>query len=157
MLTEAKSLKWYLGGPMSGVPQFNIPLFDSAAKALRAQGFTIISPAELDNERVRTACLASPDGVNTAETSDGGTWADFLSRDVKLIADQVDGIILLPNWWRSRGAKLEVFVGLLTGKKFAYFNPKGSWDAASDALHQEDTTTFVFPEQVRAGLVRFMP
>lgn len=110
--------KFYLAGPMSNVPQFNIPAFDQAASQLRSQGLTIVSPAELDLPEVRAACLESPDGAPTLKTSNGETWADFLARDVRVIADQVDGIVLLDNWYRSRGARLEAFVGLLSGKEF---------------------------------------
>ncbi|KKL43628.1 hypothetical protein LCGC14_2366920, partial [marine sediment metagenome] len=35
-----KSLKYYLAGPMSGYPQFNIPLFDQVTAVLRADGYT---------------------------------------------------------------------------------------------------------------------
>ena len=115
--------RYYLAGPMSGLPQFNLPLFDAAAAELRAAGHEIVSPAELDNETVRAACLRAFDGKSTPETNGGGTWGDFLSRDVKIVSDEVDGIVLLPGWFKSRGARLEVFVGLLTGKRFAEWAP----------------------------------
>jgi hypothetical protein len=127
---------------MTGFPQFNVPLFDTVASALREQGWTIVSPAELDSEEVRAVALASPDGKLSPEGLIAGeTWGDMLARDVKLLADGVevptgemigvfegepvkirqpiDGIVLLPGWQNSRGARLEAFVGLLTGK--AYF------------------------------------
>lgn len=107
--------RWYLAGPMSGVPQFNYPAFDQAAAILRANGFSIASPAELDDPATRKAALASPDG---AVIANGHTWGDFLARDVKLVADGVNGIIFLPGWERSRGARLEAFVGLLCGHGF---------------------------------------
>jgi hypothetical protein len=108
---------------MSGIPKFNIPLFDELADLLRVRGFKVVSPAELDDKKIRDACLASPDGKPTPATHGGGTWADFLTRDVKLISDQVGGIVFLPDWWRSRGARLEAFVGLLTDKQFARWQP----------------------------------
>lgn len=112
--------KWYLCGPMSGIPQFNIPEFNKVAWALREQEFDIVSPAELDEPEFQQDCLASVDG----KLPPGGkTWGDFLSRDVKLVADTVDGIILLPGWLDSRGARLEAFVGLLTDKEFAAYDP----------------------------------
>ena len=116
-------MKFYLAGPMSGVPQFNLPLFDKATEELRRQGYEIVSPAELDKPDIRAACLASPTGASTHETNGGGTWGDFLARDVKLVSDEVDGVILLPDWQKSRGARLEVFVGLLCSKQFMLYRP----------------------------------
>lgn len=113
-----QGLTWYLAGPMSGIAQFNIPLFDRAAARLRKEGIIIVSPAELDDPEVRAASLASVDGKPIGI---GGTWGDFLARDVKVVSDTCDGVILLQNWSQSRGARLEAFVGLLTDKTFARY------------------------------------
>ena len=112
---------YYIAGPMSGIPQFNFPLFDEWTARLRAQGLTVISPAELDDATVREEALASPDGqAGHSVVLAGETWADFLARDVKLIADGVTDIVLLEGWHGSRGARLEAFVGLLCGHEFHY-------------------------------------
>ena len=120
---------YYLAGPMSGYPQFNFPLFYSATAALRAAGYNIISPAELDAQHgVDKEALASTDG-DAAKLSQ--TWGDLLARDVKIVADTAQGIIFLPNWSKSRGAKLEAFTALLCGHKFGMYcegsNPLVAW------------------------------
>lgn len=110
--------KFYLAGPMTGYPQFNFPAFHAAAKALRAAGIDIVSPAELD-EKTEVAEKAMKS--QTGDLTDAGieeTWGDLLARDVKLVADEVDGIIFLPGWQASRGARLEGFVGILCEKEF---------------------------------------
>ena len=108
--------KIYLAGPMSGPPQFNFPAFYAAAEKLRADGFEVVSPAELDDAEDKGAALKSKDG-NAADAK--RSWGDFLARDVKLLADMgIQGIVFLPNWQNSKGAKLEAFVGLLQGFKF---------------------------------------
>lgn len=107
----------YLAGPMTGIPQFNFPVFDRAAAELRQLGLEVVSPAELDDPKARAAALQSEWG-DPAEYQriTGLTWADFLARDVKLISDGgFDSIVCLPNWEMSRGARLETFVGWLNG------------------------------------------
>lgn len=112
-------MKFYIAGPMSGIPQFNVPLFDAVAKALRANDIDVVSPAELDSPEMREFALASKDGKLPEDGRIAGeSWSDVLARDVKLIGNEVDGIVVLPNWHKSRGARLECFVGLLTGKTF---------------------------------------
>ena|ERR1700733_2790240 len=107
--------KVYLAGPMSGIPKFNFPAFIEAARELRDRGFEVVSPAEMDDAEDSGAALASPDGCITAHAKvTNKTWGDFLARDVKLIADSgIEGIVFLPDWTSSRGAKLEAFAGLL--------------------------------------------
>lgn len=131
----------YIAGPMSNCPQFNFPAFYAAAQALRDQGYEVVSPAELDDAEDKGAAMASPDGDPASAKK---TWGDFLARDVKLLADGVvdqsklfkdgeptgqlyqpiDGIVFLPGWQQSKGAKLEAFVGVLGGKEFATYDPE---------------------------------
>jgi hypothetical protein len=97
---------------MTGIPQFNFPAFDAAAQDLRDSGYEVVSPAEMDDPETRALALASPDGAPGSGSHQGHTWGDFLSRDVKLIADGgIEAIFVLPGWERSRGARLETFVG----------------------------------------------
>jgi hypothetical protein len=117
----AIDMKIYLAGPMSGYPQFNFPAFYDAAAKLRSQGFDVVSPAELDDQEDKGAALASPDGDPKAAKR---TWGDFLARDVKLLADTgIEGIVFLPGWEQSKGAKLEAYVGLLQDFEFYAYNP----------------------------------
>ena len=108
-------MKVYLSGPMSGIAGFNAPLFKCAAVELRAQGYEVISPLEEDLAAGIDATQFSGDIVEF-ERQTKHTWGDLLSRDVKLLADgEVDGIVTLPKWYESKGARLEVFLGLLKG------------------------------------------
>jgi len=120
-----KDIVWYLAGKMSGIPQFNFPLFDKVTTTLRERGWKVVSPAELDEPEVREQALASEygDPQNERDQLHDMTWGDFLSRDVKIVADEVGGVILLPGWEGSRGARLEAFVGILCKHKFKEVDP----------------------------------
>jgi hypothetical protein len=107
--------KYYIAGPMGGLPKFNYPAFDEAATAVRALGLEALSPAEMDDPETRKLALASETGdLNTFDGPE--TWGDFLSRDVKIVADICDGVVLLPGWENSRGARLECFIALTVQK-----------------------------------------
>jgi hypothetical protein len=113
-------MKVYIAGPMTGLPQFNVPLFDHVARQLRKKGYDVVSPAELDSPEMRAAALKSKDGAyEPLKDATGETWGEVLARDVRVLSDQgIEGIVLLPDWWKSRGATLETTVGLLNGLKF---------------------------------------
>lgn len=118
-------MRIYIAGGMTGKPQFNIPLFDRVALVLRAQGYDVVSPAELDSPEMRKLGLASPDGaLAPLEQGTGETWGHVLARDVKLIADGgIEGIVFVePDWYKSRGARLEATVGLLCDLKFGLYS-----------------------------------
>lgn len=137
---------------MSGIPQFNFPAFDRAAEGLRRRGFTVISPAELDDRKTREDALASPDGRLIDGKSSGQTWGEFLARDVKIVSDQVQGIILMPGWETSRGAKLEAYVGLLCKHDFKEIKKDGALHSISPhhvmALIEAGTSTSYQDEQL---------
>lgn len=78
----------YLAGPMTGLPDFNFPAFHAEADVLRAQGLTVINPAE--------------HGI-----VEGAEWADYLRHDIAGLVS-CERIHLLRGWEKSKGAQLEV-------------------------------------------------
>lgn len=80
----------YLSGPMTGLPDYNIPAFRATAASLRAEGVDVLDPSER--------------GVIPS-----WEWEDYLRAD---LADLLscNAIALLPGWEASRGARLELHV-----------------------------------------------
>lgn len=114
-------MRVYLAGPMTGIPAMNFPAFDAAATDLRARGYDVVSPSELDDPEDRSAALGSEDG-DLSKLESGKSWGDFLARDVKLIADEgIEAIVVLPDWEQSRGARLETFIGRLCGLPIVHY------------------------------------
>jgi len=104
-------VKVYIAGPMSGIPAFNIPAFDEAARVLRDRGFDVVSPAEIDGPITRQVLLASPEGSHD-DLPQEESWSYYLSRDFCILADDgIEAIVTLPGWEKSRGARLEVLMG----------------------------------------------
>lgn len=117
---------------MSGLPQSNFPAFYEAADVLRDQGWEIVSPAELDDEEEKANALAGRPSKSS--------WGDFLARDVKMIADGgIEGIVFLPRWWTSRGARLEATVGLLKHPCFMFYvyDPASSTGKVRQIMRRE--------------------
>lgn len=87
----------YLAGPMSGLPGLNFEAFHAEAARLRALGYTIVNPAEIN-----------PDP--------SAAWADALAADFEHL-EHCDSIALLPGWEQSRGANREY--GYALGRGFS--------------------------------------
>lgn len=117
-------MKVYIAGPMTGIPQFNYPAFEAMAKALRKEGHEVVTPTEMDDDEARAAALASPHGsMDEFNAVSKHTWGDFLSRDVKLLADDgIEGVVVLPGFAKSRGARLETFVARLSHIPILWFD-----------------------------------
>lgn len=80
-------VRTYIAGPMTGLPEFNYPAFNEAARQLRALGFEVENPA--DNPP--PPC---------------GTWKGYMRLAVRQLA-LCDRVVLLPQWQDSRGACAE--------------------------------------------------
>lgn len=80
----------YLSGPMTGLPFLNFPAFHAAAARLRAQGYTVVNPAEIN-----------PDATLP--------WAECMRADIKALCD-CHTLALLPGWENSQGAHLELHI-----------------------------------------------
>ena len=82
----------YLSGPMTGLPDYNYPLFHGVAAKLRSDGHNVYSPAEYPHDGpleafpIRQAFAA---------------YSAF-------ICLEADTIILLPNWEKSLGVSAEL-------------------------------------------------
>lgn len=83
-------MKIYIAGPMTGLPDLNFPAFNMAAQILRGQGHTVVNPAELNGDP-------------------GLSWQECMRTDIRELVT-CDSIVLLPNWIRSRGARLEFHI-----------------------------------------------
>lgn len=106
---------YYLAGPMTGIPQHNFPAFDDAAVRLRALGKTIVSPAELDDPAERLRAIRSPDGNPGVY---GDDYNRYLIRDAHIVLNEACvGVICLPDWHESRGAKMETAIAQALGKE----------------------------------------
>lgn len=88
----------YLSGPMTGIENGNKEAFDKMESFLVDQGLRVFNPA-------------------TAGVVEGWNRQDYLRRDTEFIA-KCDAIILLNQWYMSRGVAAELMIGLGLGLKF---------------------------------------
>jgi len=95
-----RALKVYIAGPMTGYPLWNFPAFDEAAEYLRACGYEVVNPADLDR---------AVGFDETAEIAPPGFLRGALKRDLAAICE-CDAVAVLEGWRLSRGAMLEVLL-----------------------------------------------
>jgi len=116
---------WYVCGPMSNLPHLNFPAFHAEAARLRALGYEVINPAEINDE--------DPDAVMApAELAEH--WKKCMRADIKQLMD-CDAISMLPGWYRSRGATLEHHIAEALGMRIEFAPGVSPWaavDAAPD-------------------------
>lgn len=79
----------YLSGPMSGLPDYNRPAFDKAARMLRQEGKTVFNPAEVGERSVIMP----------------RAW--YMRRDIEALLKS-DELVVLQGWEKSAGARLEI-------------------------------------------------
>lgn len=79
----------YISGPMSGIPDHNVPAFLAAEGQLRMAGFGVITPRRV-----------------TDYWGPGQAWRWYMREALRQIAD-ADALAMLPGWEKSEGAALE--------------------------------------------------
>ena len=89
----------YISGQITGLEESEYRrLFSEAERSLSRLGYEPVNPCALDE----------------AEDTGGWTWSDYMRRDIKMLCG-CDLICLLPNWRKSRGARLERTVAEMLG------------------------------------------
>jgi hypothetical protein len=107
---------YYLSGPMRGRKEFNFPTFLRVAGLLRKSGLRIVSPAEHDIDM--GFHWEGTTGVIEEFVVPNYGLMNAIKWDVCTIADDdCAGVICLPEWEESSGARLEAQVALFAGKK----------------------------------------
>lgn len=109
-------MKIYVAGPMTGKPLYNFPNFDMVSERLRAAGHYVISPADLTRETWLERGIKF-DAANPPQTHEATDYKLYMRNDLMAVMD-VDALVLLDGWEKSRGASIEVAVGHMFGKKF---------------------------------------
>jgi hypothetical protein len=89
---------------MSGVEDFNFPLFFETEEILKELGYEVINPAHNDGESLEEA-LANAGSPEKPRNS----WSYYMRRDLAHVL-AVDALCVLPDWQKSKGASLEVHV-----------------------------------------------
>lgn len=85
----------YIAGPMYGLPEKNYPAFRDAEAQLIEAGYAVVSPLEAD----RFVLASDPEPTRE--------WWQAITLKLMLTTS---ALALLPNWEKSKGASLEVYV-----------------------------------------------
>lgn len=104
--------KCYITGPMRGVPYFNFPAFEEAAKLLENEGFHVFSPNRLDK-------VWQPDQPVTDNVEEQFAFSTpdqcrvYARRDTHILLNELraengDIVFVLPGWQSSTGAIAEI-------------------------------------------------
>jgi hypothetical protein len=95
---------------MTGYQDLNFPAFDEARDFLVAEGYDVVSPADMDREQD----IVPGETEMTTEM-----YADAMRRDIAAITT-CDAIIFLPDWALSHGAQIEHYVAKAIGLEMLY-------------------------------------
>lgn len=87
----------YIAGPMTGLPENNYPAFNTAEQQLRAAGYDVLNPVTSSS---RSDAPVIPDAI------DDMRWDDYMRNGINQLI-RADGIALLPDWFKSKGARIE--------------------------------------------------
>ena len=99
-MSNLRKRKWYISGAVSNDPDFRLK-FAYAEYQLKSRGFKTLNPVKHEK--------------------DGKPWDYYLRKDIRKLT-KCDGIILLDDWYESRGARLELKVAIGLGLKVLRFN-----------------------------------
>lgn len=104
-------MKIYLAGPMTGLPDYNFPAFDQAAKHLRDLGHAVFNPADNDRENGFDATgLAGHEAARL-----GFSLRNALKQDLSWICDHAEAVAVLDGWHLSKGALTETALARALG------------------------------------------
>ena len=112
-------MKVYISGPMTGLPEFNYPKFDTTAEMLRSKGYDVRNPADYGRSI----------GIeNFAPRLAFKQYAEWIC--------DADAIWMLPGWEKSVGARAEHALAVAVGCRVIYIDEQDTeqWPSRSRPL-----------------------
>ena len=94
-------MTYYISGPMTGLPEYNLPAFTVAATHLHFQGHNVVTPFDLQRTNL-------------------DTYRQQLRRDLAAICGKAEAIYMLSGWEQSPGARAEHAVAVALELHIAY-------------------------------------
>lgn len=96
---------YYLSGPMTGYPDFNYPAFE--------QAYSDLTLPLMDNSGYRINVMSPHEEFkNDSEEKTASRTHDWYMKKSLRLMLECDGIILLPGWTKSKGARMELDIAL---------------------------------------------
>lgn len=98
-----KKKRIFISGPMTGIKDFNFPLFNAVAAKLRDYGFDVVNPVDICRKYKKEKVL-----------TDRNVFAQMIAEQQE--AERTcDVLMLLPGWEDSKGVRLELKTALELG------------------------------------------
>jgi len=135
-------MRIYLANKMRGMPLYNWPWFEAAAKVLRAKGHEVVNPTEIDEALgVVFVEFDTDHAITDVRLTEKYDFASVIGRDLAVVLS-CDGIVLGPDWASSQGARMERCVAIDNG--LAVFD---GVESVPDILvtHTETPSDFDYP------------
>lgn len=131
-----RGIRCYLAGPMSGYERQNWDAFDEARDWLKSKGWDVISPADIDR--------SLGFDLDTAEPPPWWTEESAMHIDLHEVTHPLNtGIVLLPGWVFSKGARKEVYTAMHCGLDVWLYEPDGVIDGAVEWKNRDKRLVWV--------------
>lgn len=106
----------YVAGPMTGIPLYNYPAFETAREKYTARGYDVQTPFDC-NSRVWERHYGKPfnPGVDKCDYGDP-LLLEMMDEDIRTCI-HAHTIVFLEGWIRSRGGRMECVIAHTAGKK----------------------------------------
>ena len=109
---EAKKVnRVFLSGPMTGIADFNFPLFNKVAKIYRERGWEVVNPVDICRKFKKERVLADK------------AVFDAMIAEQQEAERTCNAILLLPGWENSRGVRLELKTAIELNMRILEWQP----------------------------------
>ena len=93
---DKEPIRVFLSGPMTGIKDYNFPMFNHVAEVLRKCGYEVVNPVDICKKYKKERVL-----------SDKAVFAAMIAEQQES-ERTCNALVLLPGWENSKGVRLEL-------------------------------------------------